>query len=125
VDSERRLAGLVGRTGRGGYTPATDLLLSYQPQGEPETRDHQRMLALAQPGSDPWQRSAPLRLTASALIVHPASARVLLRWHQRLEGWFQVGGHGDPGEDEPLAVALREPGEETGLTDLTPWPALA
>ncbi|MYS47471.1 NUDIX domain-containing protein, partial [Streptomyces sp. SID5998] len=29
---------------------------------------------------------------------------------------------GDPGEDAPLAVALREAREETGLPDLAPWP---
>jgi 8-oxo-dGTP pyrophosphatase MutT (NUDIX family) len=33
-----------------------------------------------------------------------------------------VGGHGDPGESEPLAIALREAAEETGLADLAPWP---
>ena len=36
--------------------------------------------------------------------------------------WLQVGGHGDPGEDDPFAVALREAGEETGLSDLVAWP---
>src|ERR1700691_4309721 len=36
--------------------------------------------------------------------------------------WLQVGGHGDPGESDPLEVALREGVEETGLTDLRPWP---
>ncbi len=33
-----------------------------------------------------------------------------------------MGGHGDPGESDPLAIALREAAEETGLTDLAPWP---
>jgi 8-oxo-dGTP pyrophosphatase MutT (NUDIX family) len=56
------------------------------------------------------------------MIVHPASGRMLLRWHQRHQAWLQVGGHGDPGESDPLAIALREAGEETGLTDLAPWP---
>jgi 8-oxo-dGTP pyrophosphatase MutT (NUDIX family) len=47
---------------------------------------------------------------------------VLLRWHQRQQAWLQVGGHGDPGESDPLAIALREGAEETGLPDLAPWP---
>ena len=64
----------------------------------------------------------PLHVTASALIVHPPTQRVLLRWHQRQQAWLQVGGHGEPGESDPLEVALREGGEETGLADLTPWP---
>jgi 8-oxo-dGTP pyrophosphatase MutT (NUDIX family) len=47
---------------------------------------------------------------------------VLLRWHLRQQAWIQVGGHADPGEVDPLAVALREGREETGLDDLAPWP---
>ena len=72
--------------------------------------------------ADPWLRSNPLHVTASAVIVHPDSGRVLLRWHQRQQAWLQVGGHGDPGESDPLAIALREAREESGLTDLEPWP---
>lgn len=71
---------------------------------------------------DPWRRNLPLHVTASALIVHPETGRVLLRWHQRQQAWLQVGGHGDPGESDPLAIALREATEETGLADLSPWP---
>lgn len=44
---------------------------------------------------------------------------------QQPQAWLQVGGHGDPGETDPLAVALREAAEETGLTDLVPWPDAA
>ena len=78
--------------------------------------------ALAQDAEDPFGRSSPLHVTGSALIVHPATRRVLLRWHERQQAWLQVGGHGDPGESDPLAIALREGAEETGLTDLVPWP---
>ena len=42
-----------------------------------------------------------------------------------MQGWLQLGGHGDPGETDPFAVALREAREETGLTDLVPWPDAA
>ena len=82
----------------------------------------QRVRALAETTGDPWRRDLPLHVTASALIVHPPSGRVLLRWHQRQQAWLQVGGHGDPGESDPLAIAAREAAEETGLADLVPWP---
>jgi 8-oxo-dGTP pyrophosphatase MutT (NUDIX family) len=98
------------------------LLTGYRPRDEPETRDVERVRALLATAADPWLRSLPLHLTASALVVHPGSGRILLRWHQRQQAWLQVGGHGDPGESDPLAIALREAREETGLTDLTPWP---
>jgi 8-oxo-dGTP pyrophosphatase MutT (NUDIX family) len=98
------------------------LLGRYRPRGETERGDVGRVNELVRTAADPWLRSLPLHLTASALIVHPESGRVLLRWHRRQQAWLQVGGHGDPGESDPLAIALREAEEETGLTDLTPWP---
>jgi 8-oxo-dGTP pyrophosphatase MutT (NUDIX family) len=97
-------------------------LAGYRPTGEIEETDVARMRELAEAEGDPWQRSLPLHFTASALIVHPTSGRVLLRWHQRQRRWLQVGGHADPGETDPLAVALREAAEESGLPDLAPWP---
>ena len=98
------------------------LLDQYRPRGTAETADLRRVQDLAEANLDPWRRDLPLHVTASALIVHPPTARVLLRWHQRQQAWLQVGGHGDPGESDPLAIALREAAEETGLADLVPWP---
>jgi 8-oxo-dGTP pyrophosphatase MutT (NUDIX family) len=98
------------------------LLDGYQPAGDAETADLRRIRTLAEAAEDPWRRDLPLHVTASALIVHPPTARVLLRWHERVQAWLQVGGHGDPGESDALAIALREAGEETGLADLAPWP---
>jgi 8-oxo-dGTP pyrophosphatase MutT (NUDIX family) len=98
------------------------LLDSYAPRGPAEAADLARCRALARAEADPWQRSIPLHFTASALIVHPASRRVLLRWHERQQAWIQVGGHADAGERDPAGIALREGAEETGLADLVPWP---
>ena len=97
-------------------------LAGYQARGETEAADAARMRDLAAAEPDPWSRSLPLHFTASALVLHPDSGRVLLRWHQRLQKWLQAGGHADPGESDPLAIALREAAEETGLPDLVPWP---
>jgi 8-oxo-dGTP pyrophosphatase MutT (NUDIX family) len=94
----------------------------YRPHGEVEVADVERVRALIETAADPWLRSIPLHVTASALIVQPDTGAVLLRWHQRQKAWLQVGGHGDPGESDALAIALREAREETGLTDLVPWP---
>jgi 8-oxo-dGTP pyrophosphatase MutT (NUDIX family) len=102
--------------------PILELLRDYRAQGEDERADVDRVRALAAEAGNPWSRSVPLHLTASALIVHPDSRQVLLRWHQRQQAWLQVGGHGDPGESDALMIALREAREETGLADLVPWP---
>jgi 8-oxo-dGTP pyrophosphatase MutT (NUDIX family) len=101
---------------------AATWLTGYQPDDD-EAADVARVQALLAGTADPWSRALPLHLTASALVVHPDSARVLLRWHERMGSWLQIGGHGDPGETDPVDVVLREGQEETGLADLRPWPA--
>ena len=102
--------------------PVAELLAPFHPRDAAEAADLDRCRALARDAADPWLRSLPLHFTASALVVHPPSARVLLRWHERQQAWLQVGGHGDPGETDPVGIALREGREETGLADLAPWP---
>lgn len=100
----------------------TSALTAYQARNDLEAADLERVRERVRDGGDPWSRATPLHVTASALIVHPPTRRVLLRWHARQGTWLHVGGHGDPGETDPLAVALREGREETGLEDLVPWP---
>jgi 8-oxo-dGTP pyrophosphatase MutT (NUDIX family) len=104
------------------HRSVVELLSDYRPRDVLESADVERIRLLVERADDPWSRSIPLHVTASAVIVHPPTRRVLLRWHERVRSWLQVGGHGDPGETDPLAVALREGREETGLTDLEPWP---
>jgi 8-oxo-dGTP pyrophosphatase MutT (NUDIX family) len=73
-------------------------------------------------GGDPWSRANPVHVTGSAVVLHPPSRRVLLRWHERMGSWLHVGGHVDPGETSPWNAVEREALEETGLTDLQAWP---
>src|SRR5438477_4262559 len=86
-----------------------------------DAADVERVRALLTHG-DPWSRSSPLHVTGSALIIDPASGRVLLRWHERQRAWLQVGGHADADEADAQEIALREAAEETGLSDLIEWP---
>jgi 8-oxo-dGTP pyrophosphatase MutT (NUDIX family) len=102
--------------------PAPAAALDRIVPGSPEEAADVAALRDVAVSPDAWDRSAPLHLTGSALVLHPPSRRALLRWHERQQAWIQVGGHADPGEDDPLEVAIREAREETGLTDLVPWP---
>jgi 8-oxo-dGTP pyrophosphatase MutT (NUDIX family) len=108
------------------HGPVTDplraALAAHHPADAEEAADLERIRTLVDTEAGPWSRHVPLHLTASALVVHPSTGDVLLRWHAKQERWLQVGGHGDPGETDPWVIALREAEEETGLTDLRPWP---
>ena len=68
---------------------------------------------------DAYQRMhLPGHITGSAWIVDEARQHTVLVHHAKLNIWVQPGGHAD-GEDDVLAVALREAEEETGLRQLT------
>lgn len=96
-------------------------LADYAPEGERERADIARLRAALASG-DVWTRQALLHITGSAIVVHPPTTRVLLRWHERYQLWNHVGGHADDDEHDPWVTALREAEEETGLRDLRPWP---
>jgi 8-oxo-dGTP pyrophosphatase MutT (NUDIX family) len=93
----------------------------YVPRSTDDAADLARLRELAA-SDDPWSRSTAVHVTGSAVVVHPPSRRVLLRWHERMGSWLHVGGHVDPGETTALTAARREAREETGLADLRPWP---
>ncbi len=56
----------------------------------------------------------PGHITGSGWIVNENFSSVLLVLHAKLSRWLQPGGHAD-GDENVLAVALREAGEETGI----------
>lgn len=94
---------------------------AYAPVTAEERVDVARIRRLLDEGRDVLDRHAALHVTGSALPVHPESGRVALHWHRKIEGWLQLGGHADVGEDDPAVVALREAREESCLP-LDHWP---
>ncbi|MDS1272423.1 NUDIX domain-containing protein [Lipingzhangella sp. LS1_29] len=112
---------MTSEPGTGMAPSLTETLAGYMGRTPDENADLERMRPLLETG-DPWDRDTLFHFTGSALIVHPPTQRVLLRWHEGQGAWLQVGGHADPGETRPLEVALREGVEETALPDLVAWP---
>ncbi len=53
-------------------------------------------------------------ITASAFVVDRAARKLLLIHHKKLNKWLQPGGHCD-GDEDTLAVAIKEVFEETGV----------
>ncbi|MFT3780444.1 MAG: NUDIX hydrolase [Nibricoccus sp.] len=77
------------------------------------------MIRFVETHPDCAERSLKIgHLTGSAWIVDRERKRTLLTHHRKLNKWLQLGGHAD-GELNPLAVALREAREESGLTRLS------
>lgn len=60
----------------------------------------------------------PGHLTASAVVLSPDGAQVLLTLHPRVGRWVQLGGHCEPGDAGLAAAALREATEESGIAGL-------
>ncbi|HVR39393.1 MAG TPA: NUDIX domain-containing protein [Thermoanaerobaculia bacterium] len=103
--------------------PRNDQLLAqlrvHAPADDAEARDLESLVNLLTTADDVFSRAhfAPGHVTASCYIVDPASERLLLHHHRRLDRWLQMGGHVEAGE-LPHEAALREGSEESGLGDL-------
>lgn len=97
-----------------------DALLRHVPADAAEADDLVEILALVEhePACFSRRTFTPGHITGSAFVVCRSTGKVLLHHHRRLNAWLQLGGH-DDGERDPLATALREAAEESGLKDLT------
>lgn len=95
-------------------------LLAYRPCNEQEERDRDLILRCLRMEPDVFTRDNPLaHMTASAWIVSPDRARVLMAYHNVYHSWAWLGGHAD-GDTDLLRVALREAREESGLAHVRP-----
>ena len=88
---------------------------AFCPYNEQETADRLQMLQ----DIDTFQvlltrDNATAHFTASCWIVNPDRTKVLMAYHNLYQSWAWLGGHAD-GEEDLLAVALREANEESGI----------
>ena len=106
--------------GAGSNAALIAALVAYQPQNEQEEMDAAEILRRLNNGEALWTRdNVSAHLTASAWVVSPDRAKVLMCYHKLYRSWSWLGGHAD-GDTNLLAVALREVREESGLTRLRP-----
>ena len=93
---------------------------AYRPWNEQERQDQVLILDFLRKNSDAFYRTNLLaHMTASAWVVNPQRSKVLMVYHRLYDSWSWAGGHAD-GEEDLLAVALREVREETGVQCLRP-----
>lgn len=92
----------------------------YEPYNEQEARDRALLLRALREEADVFTRENDrMHMTASAWVTNEAHDRVLMAYHNIYDSWAWLGGHAD-GEEDLLAVALREVREESGVKHARP-----
>lgn len=95
-------------------------LARYVPFNEQEMRDRALLLhALREEKAVFSRENERMHMTASAWVTNEAHDCVLMVYHNLYDSWSWLGGHAD-GEEDLLAVALREVREESGLAHVRP-----
>ena len=88
---------------------------AFQPYNEQEAADQRQILCDMDAFPDLLtRRNTTAHFTASCWIVNPERTKVLMAYHNLYRSWAWLGGHAD-GEEDLLAVALREANEESGV----------
>lgn len=94
----------------------TSVLKTYRPWNRQEEQDIAEILRRLEQGEELYTRNnAAAHLTVSAWVVSPDRTQILMAYHNLYDSWAWLGGHAD-GEQDLLAVALREVQEESGIS---------
>jgi len=92
-----------------------DEITAYVPENEQEETDRAVMLRYLELAPDVLTRQNRVaHFTASSWILNREHTKVLMIYHNLYRSWSWTGGHAD-GEENLLAVAVREASEETGI----------
>lgn len=93
---------------------------NYVPYNEQEKKDKEVILYCTEVFQDVLTRNNDVaHITSSAFAVNKAHDKVLMVYHNIYNSWSWIGGHAD-GEEDLLAVAMKELREETGVNNISP-----
>jgi len=92
----------------------------YRPYNEQEEKDKEFILQCLREQKNIFSRDNRMaHMTASAWVVNEDRTKVLMIYHNIYDSWSWMGGHAD-GEEDLLAVALKEVREESGIQNVCP-----
>jgi len=95
-----------------------ELIAHYACKNEQERCDRSIMLDFIKACDDVTTRNNQIaHFTASPWIINSTKTKALMIYHNIYDSWGWCGGHLD-GDDDALAVAVKEGKEETGLSQL-------
>jgi 8-oxo-dGTP pyrophosphatase MutT (NUDIX family) len=95
-----------------------DSIKSYTPYNEQEKKDKDGILYCIDKFEDVLTRKNEIaHITSSAFVLNKKRDKVLMVHHNIYNSWSWTGGHAD-GEDDLLAVAVKEVKEETGVKNI-------
>jgi len=97
-----------------------DRIKRYNPYNEQEKKDKEIILYCIDIFDDILSRNNEIvHITSSAFVVNKTKDKVLVVHHNIYNSWSWTGGHAD-GEEDLLAVAMKELTEETGVKSIHP-----
>lgn len=98
-----------------------DDILNFEPSCEQEENDKKLIEALIKEYKDKllYRECELFHLTSSGFTMNQNLDKTLMVYHNIYDSWSWIGGHAD-GENNLLAVALKEVQEETGVTIVNP-----
>ena len=97
-----------------------DLIKRFNPYNEQEKKDKEIILQCIEKFNDVLTRNNDIaHITSSGFVVNKEKDKVLMIHHNIYNSWSWTGGHAD-GEEDLLAVAIREVQEETGVKNVHP-----
>lgn len=93
---------------------------NYVPYNEQEKKDKEVINYCTEVFQDILTRNNEVaHMTSSAFAVNKTHDKVLMVYHNIYNSWSWIGGHAD-GDEDFLAVAMKELKEETGVYNISP-----